>query len=134
MIHYYVAAISISLILYLFYTQVSGLRWDETERRRLEEVELRLGHILRLLEAPDVKMLLDNPNSRRQLFLDFSESLRKDVLELSRIRVFGVKSLAFVAIFFASFYLMRLKAAVICGKNDLRFLSGLELAIFRASE
>jgi hypothetical protein len=109
------------------------LDWDERERRRLEDVELRLGHILHLLEAPDVRMLLEDSRKRRELFLDLSSSLRRDVLELIRLRALSFGSLFFVGVFFVSYYLMRLKAMVSCGKNDLRFLSGLELMIFRGA-
>ncbi len=116
---------------YLFYLQISSLHWDESEIRFLERLELHLAHILPLLEAPDVKMLLKNPESRQRLFLDFSSDLRKDVVGLWQSRSLDLTALLFVACFFLSYYGMRVKAYVLCGRNDLRFLSGLELALFR---
>ncbi len=119
---------------YLFYLQVSSLRWNDAEIRFLERLELHLAHILPLLEAPDVKMLLKSPDSRQRLFLDFSSDLRKDVVELWRSRRLDLTALLLVAFFFVSYYGMRCKAYVLCGRNDLRFLSGLELALLRKLE
>lgn len=116
---------------YLLYLQFSSLHWDESEIRLLERLELHLAHILPLLEAPDVKMLLKSPDSRRRLFLDFSSDLRKDVVGLWRSKHLDLTALLLVAFFFLSYYGIRLKAYVSCGRNDLRFLSGLELALFR---
>ncbi len=134
MIYYYVAGVSLALILYVFYLQVCALRWDEPERRRLEQVELSLAHILRLLEAPDVRLLMQDAKSRQNLFLEFSDFLRSDVKTLVRLRALRMNSIAFVGVFFACYYLMRLKARLFCSRNDLRFLSGLELALFRSLE
>ncbi len=119
---------------YLLYIQVSSLRWNDAEIHFLERMELHLAHILPLLEAPDVKMLLKSPDSRQRLFLDFSSDLRKDVVELWRSRHLDLTALLLVAFFFLSYYGMRLKAYVLCGRNDLRFLSGLELALLRKLE
>ena len=116
---------------YLFYLQISSLHWDESEIRFLERLELHLAHILPLLEAPDVKMLLKDPDSRRRLFLDFSSDLREDVVGLWRHRKLDLTALLLVTCFLLGYYGMRLKAKVLCGRNDLRFLSGLELALFR---
>jgi len=116
---------------YLFYVQISSLHWDESEIRFLERLELHLAHILPLLEAPDVKMLLKNPESRQRLFLDFSSDLREDVVGLWRHRKLDLIALLLVACFLLGYYGMRLKAKVLCGRNDLRFLTGLELALFR---
>ena len=116
---------------YLLYLQFSSLRWDEAEIRFLERLELRLAHILSVLEAPDVKMLLRNPESRQRLFLEFSSDLKEDVMNLWRSRKMEWAVLALVASFLFFYYGMRLKAYVSCGRNDLRFLSGLELALFR---
>jgi len=116
---------------YLFYLQISSLQWDESEIRFLERLELHLAQILPLLEAPDVKMLLKNPDSRRRLFLDFSSDLREDVVGLWRHRKLDLTALLLVTCFLLGYYGMRLKAKVLCGQNDLRFLSGLELALFR---
>ncbi len=119
---------------YLFYLQISSLRWNDAEIRFLERLELHLAQILPLLEAPDVKMLLKSPDSRQRLFLDFSSDLRKDVVGLWRSRHLDLTALLLVAFFFLSYYGMRLKAYVSCGRNDLRFLSGLELVLFRKLE
>ena len=132
MIYYYIAAISLALMLYVFYLQVCSLRWDEVERRRLEQVELSLAHILRLLEAPDVRLLMQHTKSRQNLFLEFSDFLMGDVKTLLRLRALRMSSIAFVGVFFASYYLMRLKARLFCSRNDLRFLTGLELVFFRS--
>lgn len=119
---------------YLLYIQVSSLRWNDAEIRFLERLELHLAHILPLLEAPDVKVLLRDSGSRQRLFLDFSSDLRKDVVELWRSRRLDLTALLLLALFFLSYYGMRLKAYVFCGRNDLRFLSGLELALLRKLE
>ncbi|MBI4456000.1 MAG: hypothetical protein HY644_08895 [Acidobacteria bacterium] len=131
MIYFYVAAISLVLVFHVFYQHVASLRCDEREVRHLEKVELHLAHILRLLDAPDVRLLMEIPQSRHSLFLEFSDSLKKDVLELVRLRALGIKSLVYAGIFFVCYYLIRFKARLLCSRQDLRFLSGLELAFFR---
>ena len=68
------------------------------------------------------------------MFLDFSSYLKEDVVELLRSRKIGGATLVFVFTFFLSYYFMRIKARVICGRNDLRFLSGLELVLCRRLE
>jgi hypothetical protein len=122
---------SVALLLYLFYQYVSGLRSDEREIRSVEQIELHLAHILRLLEAPDVRLLMEVPTSRQALLLEFSDCLRKDVLALLRAKALGMTSLLMVGVFFLSYYLIRFKARLMCNRNDLRFLSGLELALLR---
>ncbi len=87
-----VSALSVLLACYMFYYMVTGFRSEESERRRLEQVELRLTHILRLLEAPDVRLLMQTAETRQALLLEFSQSLRKDVLELLRAREGGLAS------------------------------------------
>ena len=131
MMFFYVLALSALLICYMFYYMVSAFSSGESERRRLEQVELRLAHILRLVEAPDVRLLMQNEETRQALLLEFSESLRKDVLELLRARELRITSLFWAAVFFSSYYLIRFKSRLVCGRADLRFLSGLELALFR---
>ena len=127
----YATAILLVLGGYLLYLQFSSLRWDESEIRFLERLELHLAHILRVLDAPDVKMLLRNPESRQHLFLEFSRDLKEDVVSLWRSRRLEWTMLAFVASFFFFYYGMRVKAYISCGRNDIRFLTGLELALFR---
>ena len=131
MVFFYVLALSLLLVCYMFYNAVAAIRSGESERRRLEQVELRLAHVLRLVEAPDVRLLMQNEESRQALLLEFSESLRKDVLELLRARELRIASLFWAAVFFSSYYMIRLKSRLVCGRADLRFLSGLELALFR---
>jgi len=130
----YAATILFLLGGYLFYLQFSSLHWDESEIRFLERMELHLAHILRLLEAPDTRMLLKKPQSRRRLFLDFSSYLKEDVMDLLRSKKLGLAGYLVVAIFFLSYYSIRLKAHISCGRNDLRFLTGLALALFRRLE
>ena len=125
----YAAAVFSVMATYIFYLQFSSLKWDESEIRLLERLELHLAHILRLLEAPDMRLLLRKPEPRQRLFLDFSSYLKEDVVELLRSRKIGGATLVFVFTFFLSYYFMRIKARVICGRNDLRFLSGLELVL-----
>jgi hypothetical protein len=132
MTYLYVLGISLLLLSYVFYQQIAALRSDEREIRYVEQVELHLAHILRLLDSPDVRLLLENPQSRQSLLLEFSDFLRTDVVALGRLRVLGLQSLVWAGIFFLSYYLVRLKAHVLCGRRDLRFLSGLELALFRS--
>ena len=131
LIPFYATAILVVLGGYLLYLQFASLRWDESEIRFLDRLELHLADILRVLEAPDVKMLLKNPESRQHLFLEFSSDLKEDVVSLWRSRKLEWTVLALVASFFFFYYGMRLKAYVSCGRNDIRFLSGLELALFR---
>ncbi|MBI3940113.1 MAG: hypothetical protein HY315_04715 [Acidobacteria bacterium] len=119
------------MLSYVFYHHISGLRSNEREIRSVEQIELHLAHILRLLDAPDVRLLLEIPRSRQTLLLEFSDCLRKDVLALLRLRALRMTSVLLVGIFFLSYYLIRLKARLSSNRNDLRFLSGLELALFR---
>ena len=67
MMFFYVLALSALLICYMFYYMVSAFSSGESERRRLEQVELRLAHILRLVEAPDVRLLMQNEETRQAL-------------------------------------------------------------------
>ena len=130
-IFFYISALSVLLVCYMFYNMVAAFSSGESERRRLEQVELRLAHIMRLVEAPDVRLLMQNEATRQALLMEFSESLRKDVLELLRARELRITSLFWAAVFFSSYYLIRLKSRLVCGRADLKFLSGLELALFR---
>ena len=60
----YAAAVFSVMATYIFYLQFSSLKWDESEIRLLERLELHLAHILRLLEAPDMRLLLRKPEPR----------------------------------------------------------------------
>src|SRR5262245_25267031 len=107
----YVLGLSLLLLFYVFYQYFTSLRWDEADIRGLERVELHLGNILRLLDAPDVRLLMDSVPERRQtLLMEFSDCLRRDVLLLLRLRAVGVASLPWVGIFFLSYYVIRLKS------------------------
>jgi hypothetical protein len=127
----YIFGLSLLLLFYVFYHYFTSLRWDERDIRGLENVELHLGNILRLLDAPDVRLLLDRAGSRQTLLMEFSDCLRKDVLLLLRLRAVGLASLPWVGIFFLSYYVIRVKSRLRCGRDDLRFLSALELTLFR---
>ena len=124
-------AAALLLILYGVYIHVSTLRWDESELRELERVELHLAHILRLLDAPDIGILLEEPRARDDLLREFSASLKEDVSRLLKIGGLGVTSLLLVALFFLCYHLIRIKARLFSGRHELRFLSVLELALFR---
>jgi len=119
------------LLLYGGYVHVSTLSWDEYELRQLEKIELHLAHILRLLEAPDVRVLLENPNSREDLLLEFSAFLKEDVSRLVKTGGLGLRSFLLVSVFFVCYHLIRLKARHFSSRHDLRFLSALELALIR---
>jgi len=124
-------AAALLLILYGAYIHISTLRWDESELRELEHVELHLAHILRMLDAPDVRALLNEPIARDELLREFSAFLKEDVSQLLRIGGLRISSLLLVGVFFCCYYLIRLKARLSSGRHDLRFLSILELALFR---
>ena len=120
--------------LVITYFELVRLEWNEAERRRLEVAELELAQILRLLEAPDVQMLMANHLDRRHLFLEYSGSLKRDVLSVLRVKDLRLKALCLVGVFLLSYHLIRLKSYLFCGRYDLRFLSGLELALVRTIE
>jgi len=120
------------LMLYVLYQHVSSPQCDEREIRHLESMELNVAGILRLLEAPDVRVLLTNTRTRANLFMEFSSALKSDVIMLRRLGGIRLEALPLWAAFFASYYLMRLKAPLVCGRRDLHFLSGLELALVRS--
>jgi hypothetical protein len=131
MIQYILVAASVTLLCYAFYLLILSIEWDDAEVRELERLELQLGHILSMLDAPDVRMLIEDPESRQDLMLQFSQHLKEDVLQLTKLRGLRFSSVPLVLAFFLSYYMIRLKARFICSRNDLRFLSALELAIFR---
>jgi hypothetical protein len=124
-------AAALLLVLYGLYLHISTLRWDETEIRELDQIELHLAHVLRMLEAPDVRILLDQPKAREDLLIEFSTCLKDDVLRLLKIGGLKLSSLLLVGLFFLSYHLMRFKARLFSGRHDLRFLSVVELALFR---
>lgn len=128
----YIIVLFLLLMGVLAYYSLVNLEWDEGERRRLEKADLNLSIILRLLDAPDVKILMQNPKSRHYLFTEYSRSLKKDVFSLIRGRELAFTTIAYIGVFFVAYLLVRLKALMLCNLNDLRLLSSLELAIFRS--
>ena len=125
-------AIAVALLIWSFYIYLSSIRWDSAELRELERVELQLAHILQLLEAPDVRMLLKEEASRKDLLLEFSICLKEDVMQLAKMGGLRFSSLLLLAGFLLSYHLIRLKARLFSGRSDLQFLSRLELALFRS--
>ena len=130
----YVVFLVTALGLAIIYYELARLEWSESERRRLEAAELELAQILRLLEAPDVRMLMENHSDRQHLFLEYSESLKRDVLSVVRWSSLRPATLCLAGLFLLSYYMIRLKSYLFCGRSDLRFLSGLELVLFRSLE
>ena len=133
-IYLYIALLVTALALVVTYYQLATMEWSEAECRQLEAAELELAQILKLLEAPDVQTLMMNHSDRQSLFLEYSESLKRDVLSVIRLRDLSLKTLCLVGVFLLSYYLIRLKSYLFCGRYDLRFLSGLELALVRTLE
>jgi len=133
MIYYYMflAAFCV-LMLYLVYEQIAGVRWDAREIRRIEQMELNAAHILRLLDAPDVRLILQNRAARQDIFMEYSGALKEDIQTLRRLGRSRLGALPLLAVFFASYYVLRAKAKLACGQRDLLFLSGLELALLRS--
>jgi hypothetical protein len=133
MLFYYLfLAAFVVLMLYVFYQHISSAHCDEREIRQLEDMELNVASIMRLIEAPDVRVLLKNATTRENLFMEFSAELKSDVAALHKLGGIRLQSLPLWGMFFASYYLMRLKAPLLCGRRDLHFLSGLELALVRS--
>jgi hypothetical protein len=133
MLFYYafLAAFAV-LMFYIFYQHVCSMAWDDNEVRHLERMELNVANIVRLLEAPDVKFLLNQPTSRENLFMEFSTALKSDVVSVCRWRGMRMGSLGLLAVFFFSYYALRIKAHLACSRRDLQFLSGLEMAFVRS--
>ena len=100
MISFVFIAAALLLVLYGIYLHISTLRWDESELRELDQIELHLAHILRMLEAPDVRALLDQPKAREDLLIEFSACLKDDVLQLLKIGGLRLSSLLLVGLFF----------------------------------
>lgn len=133
MLFYYLFLAAFAVLMaYIFYQHVCSIAWDDNEIRRFERMELNVANIVRLLEAPDVKFLLNQPTSRENLFMEFSTGLKNDVLLMFRMGGMKATSVSLLAVFFLSYYLLRLKANMYCSRRDLRFLSGIELAFVRS--
>lgn len=128
---YYVSAIVAVWAILAFYYHVSRFDWREDERRRFEQAQLNLGNLLSLIEAPDFGLLAHSHPARRYLFLEYSRFLKEDVLSLVRLRRLSPSACLWAALFFLSYFCIRLKAKLYCAPNDLRFLTGLELGLVR---
>ena len=95
-------------------------------------MELNAAHILRLLDAPDVRLILQNRAARQDIFLEYSDALMEDMQTLRRLGRVRAGALPLMGLFFVSYYVLRAKARLMCGQRDLQFLSGLELALLRS--
>ena len=113
------------------YYELLRLEWTEAECRRLEAAEVELAQVLRLLDSPDVRVLMTRHSDRQHLFLEYSDALRRDVLLLLRFRDVGGKTLCLIGVFLVCYFLIRCKAYLFCGRDDLRFLSAMGLRLFR---
>ena len=131
---FYIASLVFGLALVITYYEFVRIEWSEAERRRLEAAELELAQILQLLDAPDMQALMSNYADRQPLFMEFSEALKRDVFSVVSLRDLSLKTFCLVGLFLLSYYLIRLKSHLFCGRHDLRFLSGLELVLVRALE
>ena len=130
----YTVVVFLILTVLLLYLHCTSLYWDEPELRALQQLELHLAQILKLLEAPDVVMLMKNRQSRQGLLLEFSENLKADVVELWCSRKLDLHASMISSAFFFAYYGIRLKSYLWCGKDDLRFLAGVELLLCRKLE
>ena len=114
------------------YYQFSNFEVKKSEQARLDEAQLNLGVVIRLLEQPDTRYLLSQASTRRFMFIEYSRMLRVDVLSLIRKQELGLKTYFLVLAFYTAFVLMSIKSLVFTQMRDLRFLSGLGLRIFRS--
>jgi len=119
------------VVFYSLYVHFASLRWDERERCELERLEMRVVNVMTLLEANDVRAMITRPASRRFLFLQYSEAIRQDILDMVRRFGAGFTSVGVLGLFFLAYYSLRFKSRVFCNIRDLRFLTGLELTVLR---
>ena len=126
MIQAYILALFLLFIVVLLYHFLGSVHFEEADRLRLERANLNLQTIIRVLEAPDTRHLLEDPETRVYVFREYADSLRRDVWNL------GLSSLALAGLFFSVFYLLRLKASFHCRPADLLILGRLELVIVRS--
>ncbi len=132
MIQAYILALFLLFIVVLLYHFLGSVHFEEADRLRLERANLNLQTIIRVLEAPDTRHLLEDPETRVYVFREYADSLRKDVWNLIRSGQLGLSSLALAGLFFSAFYLLRLKASFHCRPADLMILGRLELVIVRS--
>lgn len=126
----YIILLGLCLLSYSLYVQTSRTTWSEREIRELERMELHLGQIVRLLEVPDVQMLMERLKSRKTIFVEFSKNLREDVETLLRLGKLRSTGFFYVALFYLAYSLLTFKARFFCHRNDLRFLAGLAWSAF----
>ncbi len=129
----YLCSLVILLAVYLIYLHAASFRIEKSERDRLAQAELRLAHISKLVDAPDVRMMLTSPESRSYLVREFSTSLKKDVMDLVKANRLSATGLLLASLFFFGYGVLRLKGMMFSSVKDLRFLIWLELSVFRAS-
>ena len=123
------------ILVFSFYRYIVSLSWDEHERHGMEQAELNLAHLLTLLEQPDTRWILEQTREgRRFLFLEYSTEIREDIARVFQNRQLNLMLLLLSGAFFASYYLLRLKARVSCARSDLRYLCGLCLVMLRQVE
>jgi hypothetical protein len=132
MIQIYILVLFVLLLLFLAYSRLGSISLDEADRVQLENANLNLQTIVRLLEAPDTQHLLKNRETRLYVFREYAESLRHDVWTLVRSGQLRPSSTLLAGLFFAVFYLLRLKALFHCRTTDLLLLGRLELVIVRS--
>lgn len=126
----YIILLGLCLLSYSLYVQASRTTWSEREIRELEHMEMHLGQIVRLLEAPDVQILMQRPKPRKTIFVEFSKNLREDVETLLRLGKLGPAGFFYVALFYLAYSLLIFKARFFCHRNDLHFLAGLTWSAF----
>lgn len=134
MILVYIVLIVSCLLFCAAYLQTMSIVWEEQDIRHMEHMEMHLGQIVRLLEAPDVRALMEQEKSRKRLFLEFSLNLKEDVGTLVRLGVLSPTGLLYVVLFYIGYYLLYAKAQLFCHKNDLRFLAGVTWNAFSSGK
>lgn len=116
-----------------FYYHLSNFKLEDSEQKRLDEAELNLGIVIRLLEQPDTRFLLNQASTRRFMFVEYSKMLRQDVLSMVRQKELGLKTYALIGLFYTAFFLLSIKALIFAQVRDIWFLSGLGLRVYRST-
>ena len=129
----YLCALVALLAVYLVYLHAASFRIKNSDRDRLAQAELRLAHISSLVDAPDVRAMLESPESRRYLVREFSNSLKKDVMELLKANRLPPTGLLLASLFMFGYGVLWIKGRIFSSVKDLRFLIWLELSVFRAA-
>jgi hypothetical protein len=116
-----------------FYYHLSNFKLEDSEQKRLDEAELNLGIVIRLLEQPDTRFLLNQTSTRRFMFVEYSKMLRQDVLSMVRQKELGLKTYTLIGLFYAAFFLLSIKSLIFAQIRDIWFLSGLGLRVYRST-